>query len=68
MKRFIKEYSNYAKKEILNNDLHNAIIKDIAVMRINKTLAVYDRGLITVKECMDCITNALDYAVQVYNK
>ena len=68
MKRFIKEYASYAKTEILNNDMHNAIIKDIAVMRINKILAVYDQGLITIKECMDCITKALDYAISVYNK
>ena len=56
------------KKEILNIDTHNALIRDIAIMRIDKILIAYDRGLITIKETMDCLTNALDYAIQVYNK
>lgn len=68
MKRFIKEYASYTKKEILSNDLLNALIKDIAIMRINKILTVYDNGLITIKECMDCIGNAVDYAITVYNE
>lgn len=68
MKHFIKEYASYTKKEILSNDLLNALIKDIAIMRINKILTVYDNGLITIKECMDCISNAIDYAIAVYNE
>ena len=68
MKRFIKEYASYTKKEISNNDMHNALIKDIAIMRIDKILTCHNAGLITVKECMECITNALDYAIGIYNK
>lgn len=68
MKRFIKEYASYTKKEILSNDLLNALIKDIAIMRINKILTAHDNELITIKECMNCISNAIDYAITVYNE
>lgn len=68
MRRFVKEYAGYTKREILSDNMYNALIKDIAIMRIDKILQVHAAGLISIKECINCITNAINYAIDVYNK
>lgn len=51
-KRFITEYGNYRKREILDNELisHDEIVEKLE--DINKYISMCSRGLITVSECM----------------
>lgn len=58
MERFIKEYANYQKRIISNNELMRPEIKNMAIKKINGALRARERGLIipddAVKLIMDC--------------
>ena len=60
MKRFVTEYANYQITEYLNNDLMQAEYKNAAINRIDRTVSLCDRGMITIDECMRIISNPLD--------
>lgn len=68
MKRFIKEYASYTINEIKNDSMHNAMIKEIALIRIDRILLAKQRELLTVNECMREISRAIDYAIETYNE
>ena len=55
MERFIKEYANYQKKYMSNNELMLDKIKDRAIKKIDRALQARERGLITVNETMKLI-------------
>lgn len=55
MERFIKEYANYQKKYMSNNELMLDKIKDKAIKKIDRALQARERGLITVNETMKLI-------------
>ena len=57
MKRFIKEYANYQKKSIINNELMKKDIKEYGLSRIDKILEITKRGLISTDEAMNLISN-----------
>lgn len=57
MKRFIKEYANYQKEAISKNELMGVDIKEEALDRIERTVKMSGRGLITVDEAMRAIAN-----------
>ena len=59
VERFIREYANYQKKSINSNDLMKRDIKESALNRIDNVLKAKERGLITVNETMQIITNSL---------
>lgn len=68
MKRFMREYASYTINEIKRDDIHNALIREIAVMRIKKLMSVYEYGYITINEFMRETSRAIDYAIETYNK
>lgn len=52
MERFIKEYANYKKKNLINeNKLYGTDINE-NLSKIERTLKVRDRDLITIDETM----------------
>lgn len=53
--RFMKEYANYMKRELAENDLMNGNIKSEWINGIDDALARYERGLISVWEAMSKI-------------
>lgn len=54
--RFVKEYANYKKKRI-GKLTETVVDKDEAIKEIDKTLKLFNLGLITVDECMRTISN-----------
>ena len=57
MERFIKDYANYQKETIGTNELIQEDIKTEALNKIDNVLKARERGLITVNETMDVISN-----------
>jgi len=55
MERFVKEYANYKKRNISNNELMLSEIKDKAVKKINGALRARERELITADETIRLI-------------
>lgn len=60
IERFIKEYANYQKKSISNNELMKPDVKQKALNRISNTLKAKERGIITVDETILSIANILN--------
>lgn len=60
-KRFITEYGNYRKRELLDELLDNKSISHDEIVEkldgINKYISMCSRGLITVSECVIGIAN-----------
>ena len=54
MKRFIVEYANYKKGRIKMCGISDER-KEVCIKEIDRTLKVYERGLITVDETMKTI-------------
>lgn len=54
--RFVKEYANYKKRRI-GKLTETVVDKDEAIKEIDKTLKLFNLGLITVDECMRTISN-----------
>ena len=52
MKRFVSEYANYKKQDILKNPLMPEQIKAEQIQRITQTIRLTDRGMITIDEAM----------------
>ena len=55
--RFMKEYANYNIRTIKQNDLIKDSLKSEAIERINKSVALYEKGRMTVDETMRSIGN-----------
>lgn len=53
--RFVKEYANYKKKQIKENDFVLPDTRNELASHVEKTVKVLERGLITVDEAIDCI-------------
>lgn len=53
--RFVKEYANYQKKCIKENSFMGEDVKAISYNVIEKSILNLERGLITVRECMEII-------------
>ena len=58
VERFIKEYANFKKKEIENNEFINEENKEKAFFEINNVLKFKEKGMITVDEAIKIITNS----------
>lgn len=58
--RFVKEYAAYQKRSIKGYDLMKADIKEKAIKKIDRTLIVLERGLITVDEAMNLIMKCFE--------
>ena len=58
MKRFIKEYANFQKETIKNLELMNETLKENAISKIDKTLDLQEKGLITTDEAIKNILEA----------
>lgn len=54
--RFVKEYANYKKRRI-SKLTETVVDKDEAIKEIDKTLKLFNLGLITVDECMRVVSN-----------
>lgn len=54
--RFVKEYANYKKRRI-SKLTETVVDKDEAIKEIDKTLKLFNLGLITVDEFMRTISN-----------
>ena len=57
VERFIKEYANFKKEEIRNNELINKENKEKAFFKIDNVLKLKEKGMITVDEAIKMITN-----------
>ena len=57
VERFIKEYANFKKEEIRNNELINKENKEKAFFKIDNVLKLKEKGMITVNEAIKMITN-----------
>ena len=55
----MKEYANFQKQSICNDELIKQEIKDKATENVDKALRTYERGLITINEAMKLIMNCL---------
>ena len=55
--RFMKEYANYNIRTIKQNDLIEDSLKSEAIERINKSVALYEKGRMTIDETMRSIGN-----------
>ena len=55
--RFTYEYAKYKYNEILQNDLMNAEIKEIALTDIVRIHNAYKRNLCSIREYMQIITD-----------
>lgn len=54
--RFVKEYASYQKRWIKNHPMLNPGIKREYTRRIEHWIKMLEIGLITVDECMRCLT------------
>lgn len=62
MKRFVKEYANY---RLANNPfLYNSVCGEFYNRRIQKAVAMCEKGFISINSAMDIIANAEEYAMQ----
>ena len=57
--RFLKEFSNFQKKNYLHNELIKKELKDEAVKTIDKTVSAVKRRIITINEAVQIINNPL---------
>lgn len=55
--RFMKEYANYQIRSIQGYDLMQEKFKIYGVDSIKRTVRNFEKGLITVEEAMDSMTN-----------
>ena len=58
--RFMKEYASYTKQSISNCELMKPEIKEKAITKIDNTLRVTEKGLITIDEGMKSIMNCFE--------
>jgi|GEM_PF-7040256 hypothetical protein len=59
MERFIKEYANYQMKNYKQNTLMQKKYKDEKISKINKALAMREKGFITVDETIKVILDEI---------
>ena len=59
MERFIKEYANYQMKNYKQNTLMQKKYKDEKISKINKALAMREKGFITVDEAIKVILDEI---------
>lgn len=55
--RFVKEYANFQKKSISENEQMKSDLKDKALFTIDKALSLAERNMITVNEAMQILNN-----------
>ena len=58
--RFMKEYASYTKQSISNCELMKKEIKEKAIIKVDKTLQLTEKGLITIDEGMKSIMNCFE--------
>lgn len=58
MERFIKEYANYRKNNLNDNELMKTEYKVGSINKINQALKMKERGLITSNETIKMILEA----------
>lgn len=54
--KFVKEYANYQKKYIKENSFMGEDVKETSYNVIEMSILSLEKGLITVRECMEIIT------------
>ena len=57
-KRFVREYALYKMKDIKTNELMRDHIKAEKMAKIERNLAIYNRGLISEDEAIKAILEA----------
>lgn len=61
VEKFIKDYAEVRKNDILVDDFISKEIREKAVEKIDKTLKLRERGLITRDEAISMILNCFEY-------
>lgn len=61
VEKFIKDYADVRKNDILVDDFISKEIREKAIEKIDKTLKLREKGLITRDEAISMILNCFEY-------
>ena len=60
VEKFIKDYADVRKNDILVDDFISKDIREKAIEKIDKTLKLRERGIITIDEAISMILNCFE--------